>query len=86
MEKLCIFCEYLEYEAAGVGDYAEPASLYCKKKHELLSRSVGFCHSQSVYDIKDFRRMIKTAEKCADYKPPNAKVSGSRQLHRPESA
>jgi hypothetical protein len=68
MEKLCIYCKNLEYEGAGTGDYAEPASLYCKKKHKFLSSAAGFCHSQFIYDIEDFRRMIKTAENCADYK------------------
>ena len=64
MEKLCLFCQHLEYEAAGNGEYAEPAELYCKKNHILNGEK------QTIYDLDDFRRMILTAESCNDYLPP----------------
>lgn len=70
MEKLCMFCEHLEYRDGGVGEYAEPAELYCNKKRKLLCEDGDSFCSQSVYGIDDFRRMIKTAENCPDYNPP----------------
>ncbi len=72
-EKLCIFCQHLEYEPGGTGAYAEPAMLYCGKNKEYLShcnRMVGYL--SSIHDIDDFREMIKTANDCEFYNPPSA--------------
>jgi hypothetical protein len=62
MEKLCVFCKHLKYSDGGWGDYAEAASLNCKKGRDL--RPSGY---QSVYDVEDFREMILTAQNCPDY-------------------
>lgn len=62
-EKLCVFCKHLEYDAAGCGEYADPASLSCRKGHRLAGQGYG----QYVYDVADFRAMILTAATCPDY-------------------
>lgn len=65
-EKLCVFCNHLEYNSAGCGAYAEPADLECLKGHKLLKEK-GMAGWQSVYSVDDFRKMIVTAETCPDY-------------------
>lgn len=83
MEKLCVFCTHLEYAEGGVGEYAEPAELFCKKKHKLLCDEDDTFRSQSVYDIEDFRRMIKAAENCHDYTPPDRMNSAAHASASP---
>ena len=68
-EKLCVFCVHLRYQSAGYGEYADPAELYCMKKHQLLCEVGDTFGHQSIYDMDDFRRMIKTAADCPDYSP-----------------
>lgn len=59
-EKNCMFCTHLSYEAAGHGEYADPAGLECKKGHFKAYHTF-------VYDEDDFRRIIVKAQTCPDY-------------------
>lgn len=79
MEKLCIFCKHLEWlndRAMGsiwTGEY-ETSGFSCKLGH---FDAYGKGEDRSFNDINDVRGLFLTAENCADYEPPNAKVSGA---------
>ena len=64
MEKLCVFCKNLEFNAGGHGTYADPASFKCMKRHPIHDdrNSDAF-----VFDVEDFRKIIVHAENCPDY-------------------
>ena len=68
-ERLCVFCEHLEYNSAGYGEYADPAELECRRGHRLHQRPWPY-DRQNVYSIEDFRQMILTAQNCKDYERP----------------
>lgn len=57
-ETICMFCNHLDFDNDVGGDYAEGASLSCKKNH--FDRN-------SIYDLDDFRAAIVRAKDCPDY-------------------
>ena len=73
MEKLCIFCEHLEWlneRAMGsswTGEYGT-SGFICKKSH---FDAYGKGEDRSFHDINDVRGLFLTAENCPDYEPPN---------------
>lgn len=62
-EKLCVFCKNSKFNTMGChGDYPDPAYFECREN--MLPK--GDCEID--YDLKEFRKVILTAEKCAKYK------------------
>lgn len=60
VEKNCMFCNHLEFDDGGYGEYADPAGLSCAKGHFQS-------YSTFVHDAGDFRRIIIKAQTCPDY-------------------
>lgn len=76
MEKLCIFCEHCEWEnslawgSTWTGEYGA-RGFGCGKGH---FSPYGKGDARGLDEIDDIRELFLTAEKCPDYKPPNAQV------------
>ena len=62
-EKLCMFCNHLEYTRESGGEYSEPPELNCAKGHY---KDINWSN-RAVYGWDDFRRMIVRAKDCPDY-------------------
>ena len=86
MEKLCIFCEHLEWiqdrhmGSEMTGEYGT-SGFSCKKAH---FSAYGKGEDRSLETIQDVRALYLTAETCQDYAPPSALVSG--RPPKPEDA
>lgn len=74
MEKLCVFCHHMEFDDGGYGEYADPASMTCKKGHWVgknrSSYTNGAIEMYSGDDLGKFREVILLAAKCPDYDGP----------------
>lgn len=73
MEKLCVFCEHLDFSTFGCyGRYPDPALFKCGKRHTLLQAAGvynGFGKGYApVYSAEDMRTILETAKECPDYK------------------
>jgi hypothetical protein len=72
-EKLCVFCEHMEFDDGGTGEYADPATMTCAKgrwsghKRTVWNGAVMLFSSD---DLSSFREVILMAKDCPDYKPP----------------
>jgi hypothetical protein len=60
-EKLCVFCNHLEFDTSGChGDYPDPAYMQCTKGHWSVAHN-GWKLPE------EFRASIQTAATCPDY-------------------
>ena len=79
-EKLCVFCEHMNFCDGGTGEYADPASMECAEGHwrgfnkaKHPNSIWGQMSEVMLYSLDDFREVILMAKDCNDYKPPKAK-------------
>lgn len=69
-EKLCVFCEHMEFDGGGKGNYAESETMFCMKGRWSGKGSYGGDAVYMDYTLDDFRAVILLAKDCKDYKPP----------------